>query len=304
MQQQNYPGSDLTIEKKLSTENKYKQYIASYISDGLKIYGLLTVPNGSKPKNGWPVIIFNHGYIRPSNYKTTVRYELYVKALANDGYIVFKPDYRGNGNSQGNPDSQYFSPDYTIDAINALATLKGYKDADANNIGMWGHSDGGNAVLRSLVIDPKDIKAAVIWGAVVGPYSDLTTNWQSRVTYHQTNTDLQIENKHLPELLAQYSTPENNPVFWNSIDPLNFLQNITTPLQINTGGSDEEVPTDFSSNLYSKLLALGKKVEYYNYPNKNHNISILSAGKISPYTVPYPLAMEHTLAFFDTYLKH
>jgi hypothetical protein len=52
MRRGTYPGSDLVIEQTLSPENNYRQYIASYMSEGLKIYGLLTVPNGTKPPNG------------------------------------------------------------------------------------------------------------------------------------------------------------------------------------------------------------------------------------------------------------
>src|SRR5213075_2420317 len=111
--------------------------VASYRSDGLKIFGLLTVPNGRKPAAGWPVIIFNHGYIPPSQYRTTER------------YVVFKPDYRGHGSSEGQPSSAYGSPGYTVDVLNAVTTLQRYPDADRNRIGMWGHSLGGNVTLRA-----------------------------------------------------------------------------------------------------------------------------------------------------------
>src|SRR5205814_1073917 len=84
--------------------SNYRQYVASYLSDGLKIFALLTVPNGAKPASGWPVIIFNHGYIPPTVYRTTERYVAYIDAFARSGYIVFKPDYRGFGSSQGTPD--------------------------------------------------------------------------------------------------------------------------------------------------------------------------------------------------------
>src|SRR5437868_7185046 len=63
MRQKQYPGSDITIEQTLADGSNYHQYLTSYISDGLKIYALLTVPIGDKPQNGWPVILFNHGYI-------------------------------------------------------------------------------------------------------------------------------------------------------------------------------------------------------------------------------------------------
>ena len=49
MRKKTYPGSALTIEQTLAPGSNYAQYIASYMSDGLKIYGLLTVPNGQKP---------------------------------------------------------------------------------------------------------------------------------------------------------------------------------------------------------------------------------------------------------------
>jgi cephalosporin-C deacetylase-like acetyl esterase len=165
MRKKSYPGSELVIEETLSPAGNYNQYIASYKSDGLKIDGLLTVPKGDKPSSGWPVIIFNHGYIPPEQYRTTERYVAYVDAFARNGYIVFKPDYRGNGSSEGQPEGAYYSPAYAADVLNALSSLKRFPDADPNRIGMWGHSMGGNITLRDIVVDTKDIKAAVIWGA-------------------------------------------------------------------------------------------------------------------------------------------
>jgi len=46
MRKQDYPGSDIVIEQTLTPGANYNQYIASYKSDGLKIYALLTVPTG------------------------------------------------------------------------------------------------------------------------------------------------------------------------------------------------------------------------------------------------------------------
>src|ERR1700674_426335 len=176
MRQRDYPGSDLVIERTLSPGRNYQQYVASYLSDGLKIFALLTVPNGAKPASGWPVIVFNHGYIPPTVYRTTERYVAYVDAFARNGYIVFKPDYRGFGSSQGQPVSAYYAPDDTVDVLNAVTTLQRYPEADANRIGMWGHSMGGNITLRALVIDPR-IKVAVIWAGVNATYKDLLENW-------------------------------------------------------------------------------------------------------------------------------
>jgi len=293
MRSRAYPGSDLTIEQALSSGSNDNQYIASYKSDGLKIYGLLTIPKGQKPTNGWPVIIFNHGYIQPDLYKTAERYVAYVDAFARNGYIVFKPDFRGNGNSEGQPEGAYYSPAYAADALNALATLKKYKDANPEKIGMWGHSMGGNITLRDIVIDTKDIKAAVIWGGVVGSYDDLMNNWQRKAKYQPSVRELALRNNYRQKLTDTHGTPTTNPDFWQMIDPTDHLEDITTPIQLHTGGNDEEVPVEFSLSLKEKLEKAGKTVEYYNYPGGDHNIS-------SP---NFEIAMRRSLDFFNKYLK-
>jgi len=293
MRKKSYLGSGLTIEKTLSSGSSYNQYIASYQSDGLKIYALLTVPQGERPTNGWPVIIFNHGYIPPEQYKTTERYTAYVDSFARNGYIVFKPDYRGNGNSEGQPEGAYYSPSYATDVLNALATLKHYKDANPEKIGMWGHSLGGNIVLRDIVVNTKDIKAAVIWGGVVGSYDDLMNNWQRKVSYQPPPRELALRNNYRKRITDMYGTPEENPQFWHAIDPTYYLSDVTAPIQLHTGGSDEEVPVAFSQNLKEKLEKAGKTVEYYNYPLGDHNIS-------SP---NFELAMQRSIDFFNRYLK-
>lgn len=292
MRQKSYPGSNLTIEQTLEGGSNYHQYIASYMSDGLKIYGLLTVPVGDDSKK-YPVIVFNHGYIPPMVYKTTQRYVAYVDVFARNGYIVFKPDYRGHDNSQGNPEGAYYSPGYTTDVLNALATLKKYNAADPNRIGMWGHSMGGNITLRTLVVNTKDIKAAVLWGAVVGSYNDLLNNWRRRTLSPPPSQQLALRNRYRENLIRKYGTPQKNPIFWNSIDPTFFLSDVTTPIQLHTGGDDEEVPPEFSLHLKDTLERLGKPVEYYTYPGGDHNIS-------SP---NFEFAMQKSVDFFDKYLK-
>lgn len=52
-----YTGSNLKIEKTLTPQSNYTRYIASYISEDSKIYGLLTVPKGNTPSGGWPAIM-------------------------------------------------------------------------------------------------------------------------------------------------------------------------------------------------------------------------------------------------------
>ena len=70
MRAREYSGSDIVIEAVLDPGVNYSRYYVSYLSEGLKIYALMTVPNGEKPSTGWPVVIFNHGYIPPAQYRT------------------------------------------------------------------------------------------------------------------------------------------------------------------------------------------------------------------------------------------
>ena len=178
LREQEFPGSDIVIEQTLAPGSNYDRYYASYYSEGLKQYGLLTVPRWTtKPATGWPVIVFNHGYIPPSQYRTTERYVAYVDGFASSGYIVFRPDYRGHDRSEGAPTGVYGSPGYVVDALNAVASMKRFPDADPARIGMWGHSMGGWITLSSDG-DRPDIKAGVIWGGVVGVYEDLLTGWR------------------------------------------------------------------------------------------------------------------------------
>lgn len=293
MRERSYPGSDITIEETLPAGSNYSKYIASYISDGLKIFALLTIPNGEIPKDGWPIIVFNHGYIPPEVYKTTERYIAYTDAFSRNGYVVFKPDYRGNGNSEGQPEGAYYSPAYAIDDLNAIASIKKYKSVNPNKIGVWGHSMGGNIALRDLVIVPKDIKAVVIWGGVVGSYDDLMNNWQKRVRYQPSEREFALRNRYRQTIVQKFGTPQANPTFWNSIDPTYFVKDIQAPVQLHHGLEDEEVPVLFSQSLYDKLKKAGKNTEIYTYPGADHNISDPS----------FSVAIERSVKFFDKYLK-
>lgn len=273
-----YPTSVLVIEETLDVGNNYYRYIASYMSDGLKQYGLLAIPFGEKPETGWPVIIFNHGYIPPEVYQTTERYVAYVDRFARIGYIVFRPDYRGHANSEGDARGAYGRPDYVIDVLNAVAALKTYPDADPDRMGMWGHSMGGYITLRAMVVDP-DIKAGVIWAGVVAPYADMI-NINGRPRFGTRS------------LLQRNGEPELDPEFWASISANSFLSEFSGPLQLHHGSADPSVPTTFSLDLALDVRAEGKIAELYLYDGDDHNISH-----------NFTAAMLRSIEFFDTYVK-
>jgi dipeptidyl aminopeptidase/acylaminoacyl peptidase len=291
MRQREYPGSDITLEKELDPGSNYSRYYASYLSEGLKIYALLTIPNGEPPASGWPVIIFNHGYIPPSQYRTTSRYVAYVDRLAQAGYIVFRSDYRGHDQSEGVAQGAYGSPGYVVDVLNAVASVKRLPQADPQRIGMWGHSMGGYITLRSMVISP-DIKAGVIWAGVVAPYPDVFARGNTRATPDASQTPFPGGRGWRQGWIEQYGTPEENPAFWNGISANSFLADLSGPLQLHHGTADHSVPIEASELLFAELQAAGEPAELYTYPGDNHNLSGF-----------FTTAMDRTIEFFDRYLK-
>jgi dienelactone hydrolase len=293
MRQQEYPGSDIVIEETLAPGANYNRYIASYRSDGYKIYALLTIPFGVKPATGWPVIIFNHGYIPPEIYRTTERYVAYVDGFARNGYIVFRSDYRGHGFSEGEPTSSRGDPAYTIDVLNAVASMKRHPDADPDRIGMWGHSMGGLLTLRSMVTT-KDVKVGVIWAGVVAPYEILYAQRNPNATPEPTSSDPTTAQRRRwrQEMIDRFGTLEENPAAWAAISPNSYVADLSGPMQLHHGTADADVDVEYSQILNAQIASVGGVVEYYEYPGDNHNLS-----------VNFGTVMARSVAFFDRYLK-
>jgi len=293
MRQQAYPGSELTFEQTLAPGANYDRYIVSYISEGNKIFGLFTVPWYEPPPTGWPVIIFNHGYIPPDEYGTTTRYVDYVDALARSGYIVLSSDYRGHGNSEGEATGGYSSPDYTTDVLNALAAAKLYEDADPERIGMWGHSMGGFITLQAMVVS-EEIDAGVIWGGVVVSYEDLFERWRRPDDGEPTPTPdpTVTRGRWRSGLIETYGTIEENPAFWAAISSNSYVADLSGPLQLHHSTTDSSVPVEFSEILYEEVQAAGLPVELYLYEGDNHNIF-----------ANFWTAMNRSIDFFDRHVK-
>lgn len=289
MRVQEYPGSDIVVQSELERGSNYRRYYAWYESEGLNIYGLLTIPNGEMPEGGWPAIVFNHGYIPPDVYRTTERYIAYVDRLARSGYIVYRIDYRGHDRSEGEANGAYGSPDYTIDVLNAVASLKEHPQVNPEKIGMWGHSMGGYLTLRSMVIT-KDVKVGVIWAGVVASYPDLIYNWRRTGSF--TPSPSSSGRGWRTRWIETYGTPEANPDFWAAVSSNTYVSDLSGSLQLHHGTNDEDVPLAFSIRLAEEVRAVGGIADLYTYEGDNHNISKY-----------FTTAMDRTIAFFDQYLK-
>ena len=287
----NIEGSPITIEQQLEDGANYARYIASYLSEGNKIYGLLTVPFGDPPADGFQAIVFNHGYIPPDQYRTTERYVAYVDALARAGFVVFKIDMRGFGNSEGEPTGTYFSPAYTIDAISALKSLQTLDYVDPEGIGMWGHSMAGNLVLRAMLIEPA-VKAGVIWAGAVYSYDDFSRYSIEDPSYNPSAAATSSSRRIGQQIREIYGPPDTSVPFWKAVSLTEHIDLLQSPLQLHHALNDNVVDVRYSDDLAAVLNAAGKSYEYYQYESGGHNIS-------SP---AFNEAMRRTIEFFQEHL--
>src|SRR5579872_1449658 len=328
-----YPFEDLTIPylrqltyksnlgglSQIDQNDSYTSYLTSYTSGGLKINGLLTVPTGTPPSEGWPAIVFVHGYIPPKQYTTLGYYVDYVDYLARNGFVVFKIDLRGNGDSQGQPAGAYYSAGYVIDTLNAYAALQSAHVASASavsdtkipspptslgqspssnininplKIGLWGHSMAGNIVMRAWAVKP-DIPAVVIWSGAGYTYEDLAKYKLNDPSFQPSPDATNSANFRLRgQLQKLYGQPNLNNHFWHDMAPVSFLSDLKGAIQVDQAQDDTVVKINYNRDLMKLFDKTSVPHTMYEYPNGGHNISGSS----------FDQAMQNTVVFYKKYL--
>jgi len=284
--------SDLSELTPYSSNANYTSYLTSYSSDGFKINGLLTRPIGQMPAGGFPAIVFVHGYIPPANYQTTGEsYSDYVDYLARNGFVVFKIDLRGHGNSEGEANGAYYSGDYIIDVLNARNALQKLDFVAPSKIGLWGHSMGGNVVFRSFVAS-SDIPAVVIWAGAVYTYEDMRELGIDDDSYRPP-TDNSERQRRRELLFNTHGEFDSGSEFWRTVVPTNYLDGLSGAIQLNHAVNDDVVNIEYSRNLDKILNGTNIDHELNEYQSGGHNIS---GGAFNQ-------AMQNTVRFFNENLK-
>lgn len=278
--------STLGERKRVSENPTYMSYTTSYDSDGLKINGLLTVPKGEVPPGGFPAIVFVHGYIPPTLYRTTGNYVAYVDSLAKSGFVVFKIDLRGHDKSEGEPGGAYYSSDYVIDTLNARAALATFDQVNKDRIGLWGHSMAGNVTMRAFAARP-EIPAVVIWAGAGYTYTDLSAYRISDNSYRppENNTNRQRKRE---QLRAAHGDFNAEHPFWRQVAVTDYLRDLKGALSLHHSVDDAVVSVEYSRNLVKLLEAASVKHVLYEYPGGGHNIT-------DPY---FTAAMQRTIQFY------
>lgn len=285
-------NSKLGELQKYSDDGNYISYLTSYSSEGLKVNGLLTVPKREKPAAGWPAVVFIHGYIPPTTYRTTEKYVDYVDYLARNGFVVFKIDLRGHGDSDGEAGGAYYSSDYVADVLNAYSALQNSDLVNPKKIGLWGHSMAGNVILRTLAVRG-EISVASIWSGAVYTYLDMV-QLGIRDGSYQPPSDVTERQKKRQLLRDTYGDPQSGNPFWKRVIATNYLGDIKGAIQLNHAVDDDVVSIKYSRGLNEILNSTNIPHELKEYSSGGHNIS-------GPEFIP---AMQNTVEFFDKYLKN
>lgn len=134
-------------------------YGITYMSDGLKVKGLLAMP---KEEGIYPCIIFNRGGNRDFGSLKVAHGATLLGQMASRGYVMIASQYRGNAGGEG---AEEFGGKDVNDVINLIDVLGEIQGADTSRIGMFGWSRGGMMTYIALTKTDK-IKAAAVGGAV------------------------------------------------------------------------------------------------------------------------------------------
>lgn len=115
----------------------------SFYSEGHLLRGVLKTPGqgGDRP---WPILVHGPGWLETVGHPLSTRFH---EGLVGGGYAVLQFDYRGFGQSDGEPG--WLRPyDQQVDLRNAITYACSRDDLDANRLGLFafGGTGGGNAI--------------------------------------------------------------------------------------------------------------------------------------------------------------
>ncbi|MEA2007058.1 MAG: alpha/beta fold hydrolase [Patescibacteria group bacterium] len=281
MIEKKFEGSDLKMGRVLETNGVYTRYYITYLSEGLKISGIMNLPKGEGP---FPVIVANHGYIDPEIYTNGRGLKREQDHLARSGYVVIHSDYRNYAESDFDPRNEVRPRSgYVEDIMNLLSAIQKseFEFLDKENIGMLGHSMGGGITINVMTIAPSHVKAYVLLAPINANYEENFDRWVATEWPELAQ-----------EIFDTYGTFEEKPDFWESVSAINYLDNVKHPVQLHQGTADKDVPTQWSRDFAKALEKENKEIEYFEYPGIGHS-----------FVNNFRVVMKHTIDFFDGQLK-
>ncbi len=230
-------------------------------SDGLQIPAYLTLPKGVEAKN-LPAVILPHG---GPWYRDSWGYDAFAQFLANRGYAVLQPNFRGStgyGKKFIDAANKQWGDKMQDDITWGAKYLIAQGIADPKRVGIMGGSYGGYATLAGVAFTP-DVYAAGV--SIVGP-SNLITLLESIPPYWE-----QIR-KLFYERMGDPNTPEGKAQLLRQ-SPLTAAAKIKTPLLVIQGANDPRVTKRESDQIVIALRDRGFPVEYMVAPDEGHGFA-------------------------------
>ena len=227
-----------------------------------------------------PAIIWIHGSGSDQNYLGwhPGSYRMYYSMhqyLAQQGYVILTPDYRGSSGYSRNwavGDYMDMGGKETQDVAGGADYLKTLPYVDPNRIGVWGLSYGGYMTLQAVVTTPTLFRCAIDVAGV----GDWAT-WNSGAY-----------------TVGRLGTPVTNPEGYETSAAVKHLSKLERPLMILQGTNDTNVPFWETLTVIDTLVKLGKPFDMAIYP-----------GEIHFFRRAYVLrdAWRRSEEFFDKYLS-
>ncbi|WP_371396904.1 alpha/beta hydrolase family protein [Fretibacter rubidus] len=225
------------------------EYIEYTSRDGKKISGYLTVPNGPGPH---PLIVMPHG---GPFINEIVIHDDWAQMLANNGYMVLQPQYRGSkgyglefykaGFINGGEGGKKMQDDKDDGVKHLIAQGK----VDPDRVAMFGWSYGGYAALIAAARTP-NIYQCVIAGAAVADNNQ-------QVNYYRDRIDGAARIEQVP--------------FWDgSISPIEEVSKVNVPMLVIHGSVDQRVPPLHAKKYVDELEKYGKNFEYVELKDADH----------------------------------
>ncbi len=230
-------------------------------SDGLEIPAYLTLPKGVEAKN-LPAVILPHG---GPWYRDTWGYNAFAQFLANRGYAVLEPNFRGStgyGKKFIDAGNKQWGDKMQDDVTWGAKYLIAQGIADPKRVGIMGGSYGGYATLAGVAFTP-DVYAAGV--SIVGP-SNLITLLESIPPYWEPIRKLFYER------MGDPNTPEGKAQLLRQ-SPLTAASKIKTPLLVIQGANDPRVNKRESDQIVIALRDRGFPVEYMVAPDEGHGFA-------------------------------
>ena len=251
---------------------------------GRELNGALLLPADYVPGQRYPLVTYVYGgsflsntlnFFGLSHLGTPVNN---MHILASQGYAVFLPD-----TPLETSDLIQESTDAVLSGVDAVIELG---IADANRLGVMGHSFGGYCV-NALVTQTPRFRAAVSSASI----SNLVSSYGF---LNQAGDSPNIGNTELGQLRMGGSLWENQDAYIKN-SPIFYLDRVETPLLLIHG----ELETRFTmqlGELFSGLRRLGKEAVLATYLGEDHDLG----------SWRYPNAIDRwkrILAWFDEHLK-